>query len=92
MVILRLVNYGISANATLVRVIIILRPNSPEMLTSLLGLDTSSDNFVVRAVMKMVGTLVEIWVTIAAEKGVILFASLLVATIFWTERRLVSMR
>ena len=80
-----------SANSNLVRMMIILRPNSPEMFTSVVGLDENS-NFVVKAIIRIIGTLVLIWVTIAAERGVILIASLYVATVFWSERSLLSMK
>ena len=80
-----------SANSNLVRMMIILRPNSPEMFTSVVGLDENS-NFVVKAIIRIIGTLVLIWVTIAAERGVILIASLYGATVFWSERSLLSMK
>ena len=91
--ILQLIRYGVSASAGLAKAMIIFRPNSPEMLTSVLGLNESeSCEFVLKIINIIMGTAVSIWVAVAAEKGVILLASLYVATVFWTKRCLVTIR
>ena len=89
--ILRFIHYATSVNAILLSLMIIFRPSSPEMLTSVIDL-YESINTGLKIILRVLITLLCIWVTNAAQKGVVLVAGLYVTSIFMVQNCLVSMR
>ena len=88
----RFIQYGATANSFLLTSMGIVRPDSPEMLTSLRYLSEDC-GLVMKITLRIPATLLLIWTANTAHKGVIAIVSLYnVTSIFWTRARLFSMK
>ena len=85
----RFLKYGLSVNATLVVCMAILRPDSPELLTSVVF---SNGGPVLNITLRIMATLLFIWTINTSHKGVTAMASLYTASVFLAHLRLVSMK
>ena len=85
---LRFIYYGCTANAILLPLLGILRPDSPEMITSVFY----STDPCYKHIVRFLATLLFIWHDITAHKGTIALVSLYVTSFTWTQELLISMR